>query len=165
MINLPFLKTAIAIVCTAAGLAIGMSVGQNRVNELKLQHAEFLQQITTQINANNEALRKAQENIREAHNAVQAATVEAERRNQVDAAAARTAGDRLRQRAEAIAARGCPAPRTAEPAGSGSAAEDPARMLADVLGRLEPFCRQLAAVADERGTAGAACEQSYDALK
>jgi hypothetical protein len=37
-------------------------------------------------------------------------------------------------------------------------------VLADVLGRLEEAGRRLAATADERGIAGAACERSYDSL-
>jgi hypothetical protein len=37
-------------------------------------------------------------------------------------------------------------------------------VLADVFGRLEEAGRRYAALADERGTAGAACERAYDAL-
>jgi hypothetical protein len=37
-------------------------------------------------------------------------------------------------------------------------------VLADVLGRLEEAGRELAAVADARGTAGTACERAYQAL-
>jgi hypothetical protein len=38
-------------------------------------------------------------------------------------------------------------------------------VLADVLGRLEEAGRELAAVADARGTAGTACERAYQALQ
>jgi hypothetical protein len=37
-------------------------------------------------------------------------------------------------------------------------------VLADVLGRLEEAGRELAAVADARGTAGAACQRAYQWL-
>jgi hypothetical protein len=38
-------------------------------------------------------------------------------------------------------------------------------VLADVLGRLEAAGRELAAIADARGAAGAACERAYEALR
>ena len=46
----------------------------------------------------------------------------------------------------------------------GQAAEDAARMRVDVLGRLGEAVRLYAAIADERGIAGTACEKAYGAL-
>ena len=47
---------------------------------------------------------------------------------------------------------------------SGETAEAAAGMLADVFRRCRERIGLLAAIADERGTAGATCERSYDAL-
>lgn len=85
-------------------------------------------------------------------------------RARADAAAAGAAADQLRQRVAALVAaaresRGNPAA-----AFVGPPAEDAAGMLADVLGRCVERVRVLAAVADDRGAAGGACERSYDAL-
>lgn len=55
-------------------------------------------------------------------------------------------------------------PQDAAPADLGPAAEDPARVLADVFGRCIARVRLLADLADERGRAGAVCERSYDTL-
>jgi hypothetical protein len=88
-----------------------------------------------------------------------AATVQT-RRVSADRAAAAAAGSGLRFRAEAVAAR-C----DAQPAGPGETAPSPGDLLANVLIELEAAGRELAAVADERGTAGAACEASFDTMK
>ena len=47
----------------------------------------------------------------------------------------------------------------------GQAAEDAARMRADVLGRLGEAVRLYADIADQRGIAGVACEQAYDGMR
>ena len=83
------------------------------------------------------------------------------------AAAAGIAGDGLRQRAAELAATAaCPAPTAPGPAPTPSSppTPSPAAVLADVLGRLEEAGRELAAVADARGTAGVACQKAYESL-
>lgn len=89
------------------------------------------------------------------------------RRAAAAAADARVAGDGLRIRAHQLAATAaCPAATATNPtaASSGPPNTSPATVLADVLGRLEEAGRELAAIADARGTAGAACERAYLAL-
>ena len=81
--------------------------------------------------------------------------------------AGRIAGDGLRQRAAELAATAaCPAPTAPGPAPTPSSppTPSPAAVLADVLGRLEEAGRELAAVADARGTAGVACQKAYESL-
>ncbi len=87
-------------------------------------------------------------------------------RARADAVVAAAAAGRLQQRVAALlaaardrAAAGDPAPSAGSPA-----ADDAAGVLADVLGRCVERVRRLAEVADERGAAGAACEQAYDSL-
>lgn len=88
-----------------------------------------------------------------------------------DADLARAAGNSLRARADHYASL-CAAPGPQPgPAGSapaapaGPPAAHPGLVLADVLGRLDEAGRQLAALADARGTAGTACERAHDALR
>ncbi len=82
-----------------------------------------------------------------------------------DAVIAAAADGRLRKRIAALlAARGGQTGADTAFAGDSAPAEDAARVLADVLGRCVDRIRVLAAVADERGAAGSACERSYQTL-
>ena len=84
---------------------------------------------------------------------------QAKAKAQASAASAVAASGRLRQRADAIAAACSPSPTAAGPAAS-----SPGYLLADMLGRMDAAGRELAAIADERGIAGATCERAYKAL-
>lgn len=101
------------------------------------------------VDAAERALRELeyQEIARAAH--------ERTRQIQDAAAAAGRAGERLRDVYAAAVARGCPA----DPAG-GAAAAGASHLLADVQRRLGEAAGELAAVADYRGAAGAACERA-----
>lgn len=81
----------------------------------------------------------------------------------VDAARADGARDALRlQLAAFVAANRRPAD---SPASSGSApAGDALDVLADVLSRADQRAGDLAKLADDRGTAGAACQHAYESL-
>lgn len=81
-----------------------------------------------------------------------------------DAAIADAAAGRLRDRVAALVAAARQAAQHPGAAASGPATDDATGMLADVLGRCVTRIRFLAAVADQRGAAGQACERSYDAL-
>lgn len=82
---------------------------------------------------------------------------------QRDAAAARAAAHGLRERADAVAAAGCPAgdPGTAP---RGPSASNGPHLLADVLGELAARADRLAEQADAARIAGQLCERAYDAL-
>ncbi|MDZ4193846.1 MAG: DUF2514 family protein [Pseudomonas sp.] len=80
-----------------------------------------------------------------------------------DAARADSALERLQQRLAAAEQRSRDAGNSIT-AQLGKAAEDAARMRADVLGRLGDAVRLYAGIADERGIAGATCEKAYDGL-
>lgn len=81
-----------------------------------------------------------------------------------DAVIADAAAGRLQQRVVALIAAAREAARHPETVQPSPAADDPAGMLADVLGRCVARVRLLATAADERGAAGSACEREYDAL-
>lgn len=78
--------------------------------------------------------------------------------------AADVAGNGLRVQAASFAASASAAAGDSEVAGDCKAAGDAARVLAELLGRVEEAGRRMAAVADERGDAGQACERAADAL-
>ena len=96
----------------------------------------------------------------DAHKEIARDAQERTTRARADAATAGRAADSLRDAYAAALQRRCDPATTA---GSAPAA-DAAAVLADVLGGLESAARELAAIADERGTAGAACERTYHAL-
>lgn len=73
---------------------------------------------------------------------------------------ARAAGDEL-QRTFAAALARCRDPAVAEGSAPAAGTGD---LLADVSRRIDSAAGELAAVAQERGRAGSACERSYDAL-
>jgi hypothetical protein len=81
-------------------------------------------------------------------------------RVRADAATADRAAARLRDVYAGAVARGCPA--VAE---GGAAAAGAPGVLADVLASLDTRVRALGRIADERGLAGAACEQAFEALR
>ncbi|MFN3766845.1 MAG: DUF2514 family protein [Ectopseudomonas guguanensis] len=100
----------------------------------------------------------------------QAATekADAEAQQQLDAARgdaerAGSALERLQQRLAAAEQRSRDAGNSIT-AQLGKAAEDAARMRADMLGRLGEAVRLYVDIADQRGIAGAACERAYDGV-
>lgn len=101
-------------------------------------------------------VKSKEENARETATKIEAANA--------DAASARSASNRLRQRVAALvsAARAAAAHPGAGPAVA--PADDPAGMLANVLGRIDERAGVLAAHADAARIAGASCEREHDAL-
>lgn len=81
-----------------------------------------------------------------------------------DAERSGSALERLRQRLAAAEQRSRDAG-NAITSQLGQAAEDAARMRADMLGRLGEAVRLYAGIADQRGIAGSACERAYDAVR
>jgi chromosome segregation ATPase len=101
----------------------------------------------------------------------QTETEKADAEAQEQLAAARTDADRAGSALERLQQRLAAAEQRSRDAGNaitaqlGQAAEDAARMRADVFGRIGAAAQLYAAVADDRGIAGSACEKSYDAVK
>jgi hypothetical protein len=128
---------------------------RQRLTEAALVESERARQVETQWrDKQQEVTSNAQEQVRAAA---------------ADAARARSAADVLRKRAEALASQ-CPAYRdeaSRDPASAfgGATTESPGTVLAELLGRLASTAGELAAIADARGAAGAACEKAYGVLK
>ncbi|WP_417585578.1 DUF2514 family protein [Pelagibacterium sp.] len=101
----------------------------------------------------------------------QAATEKADAEAQEQLAAARTDAERAGSALERLQQRLAAAEQRSRDAGNtitaqlSQAAEDAARVRADLLGRVGEAAQLYAGVADERGIAGSTCEKAYDAVK
>lgn len=100
----------------------------------------------------------------------QAAVEKADAEAQQQLAAARGDAERASSALERLKLRLAAAEQRSRDAGNsitaqlGKAAEDAARVRADMLGRLGEAVQLYAAIADERGVAGTACEKAYDGV-
>jgi hypothetical protein len=162
-----------AAAAAVAGLAwawIVFGYGAGREDEgYQRGHAEFLELHATTAAAARQAERTQRDEEQRrvaAQRANDERTEQALQKARADVAIADATADRLRQRIEALvaSARSGQAGGGATPGSVGPPTEDAAGVLADVLGRCIARVQLLAAVADERGERGAACERSYDSL-
>lgn len=101
----------------------------------------------------------------------QAATEKADEEAQQKLAAARDDAERAGSALERLKLRLAAAEQRSRDAGNsitaqlGQAAEDTARVRADLFGRLGAAAQLYAGIADQRGIAGVACEKSYDVVR
>jgi hypothetical protein len=131
-------------------------------------HAEFTH-LLAEDTAKSLASERQQREIEQRRAAAQKEIDDAGERTlakaRADALLAGTDAARLRQRIAALIAAGRgQASHDPAPPQVGPPTDDPTAVLADVLGRCVSRVQLLAAVADERGTAGATCERAYDSL-
>ncbi len=154
-------------------LALVIVAGGQQIRVLSAQSVAFkaqadLANYRTEVSERDRraALFVTQENQRR-----QAATEKADAEAQEQLAAARTDAERAGSALERLQQRLAAAEQRSRDAGNaitaqlGQAAEDAARMRADVFGRIGAAAQLYAAVADDRGIAGTACEKSYEAVK
>ena len=166
--SVPVAKLAGAALLIALAVA---GVQTYRLSEERLAHAETSRTHAETISRLERRAREAESAARETERSWTAAMerVVNEHQTQIDQAradadAAASAGERLRQRVAELTA-GCRrAAGGSAVAGSGQAADATARVLADVFSEVERVGREMAAEADRRGIAGAACEAAYGAL-
>jgi hypothetical protein len=142
----------------AAALAWG-SVAQLRVVALRGHIDASAAKAAADALAASEAARAEERRLALAHREIANEAERLARLSRDAAVRSAAAGDGLRERAAAVAAR-CDSPAAAR----GASAPDPGLLLADVLGRLEAAGRELAAESDRRGIAGSTCERAADAL-
>jgi hypothetical protein len=167
------LGTALWPVVGAAALGMLATVGwlSYRVSDLKEdlqgQGAKFNEErlLASRATAREEAKNRAEEKrVRDAQQEKIDAAEQTIARERADRAIADAAAGRLSQRLDAYLASARKAARDPTPAQASPPADDPTGVLAELLGRCSARVRLLASVADERGTAGQLCEQSYDTL-
>lgn len=160
-----------AAAIAGAALFAALGVQTIRVDHALRDLAEIKAAWQTDRAAAAEASRKAEAAARAEETRVRAeqeekidAAEKAAERARADRAIADAAAGRLSQRVAALVAAAREAASHPQVVQPGAPTADPAGMLADVLGRCVARVRLLATVADERGTAGQLCEQSYDAM-
>ena len=151
MIPAPLIQAGVALALLLGAWAHGYRHGKD-VEQRKT--AEAVQAATDAARA--EESRRVMR-LQEAQDAEHLARKAAQR----DAAAARAAVDRLRDTAAAFAS----VPGDPAAAGGCAAADDRARVLADLLGRAAARADQLAEQADGARIAGQLCQSAYDALR
>ena len=155
---------ALALVVVAGGQQIRVSSAQSVADGAQRELADYRAEVAERDR--RAAMFVIQENQRR-----QAATEKADAEAQQQLAAARgdaeragTALERLQQRLTAAEQRSRDAGNSIT-AQLGQAAEDTARVRADLFGRLGAAAQLYAGIADQRGIAGVACEKSYDGVR
>jgi len=148
----------------AGGQQIRVLSAQSVVAEAQADLATYRTEVSERDR--RAALYVMQENQRR-----QAATEKADAEAQEQLAVARSDAERAGSALERLKLRLAAAEQRSRDAGNAitaqlsQAAEDAARVRADVFGRVGEAAQLYAAVADDRGIAGTACEKSYDAVK
>lgn len=158
----------------AAGLVLAMVVGgvqQVRVYGLQVDLANEKSAHSNYRTEVAERDRRAAMFVIQENQRRQAATEKANEEAQQQLAAARGDAERAGSALERLKLRLAAAEQRSRDAGNsitaqlGKAAEDAARMRADVLGRLGEAVQLYAAIADERGIRGANCEKAWMGLE
>lgn len=154
----------LALAVVAGGQQIRLLSAQSVASKAQADLASYRTEVSERDR--RAALFVIQENQRR-----QAATEIADAEAQEQLAAARTDAERAGSALERLQQRLAAAEQRSRHAGNaitaqlGQAAEDAARVRADVFGRVGAAAQLYAGVADERGVAGSACEKAYDAVK
>lgn len=153
----------LALVLVAGGQQIRVISAQSVASKAQAELANYLTEVSERDR--RAALYVIQENQRR-----QAAVEKADAEAQEQLATARGDAERAGSALERLKLRLAAAEQRSRDAGNAitaqlsQAAEDAARMRADVFGRVGEAAQLYAAIADDRGIAGSACEKSYDSL-
>ncbi len=153
----------LALAVVAGGQQIRVLSAQSDAAQARTDLADYRTEVSERDR--RAALFVIQENQRR-----QAETEKADAEAQEQLAAARTDAERAGTALERLQQRLAASEQRSRDAGNAitaqlsQAAEDAARVRADVLGRVGEAAQLYARVADERGVAGAACERAYDSV-
>ena len=155
---------ALALAVVAGGQQIRVLSAQSVASKAQVDLANYRTEVSERDR--RAALFVIQENQRR-----QAETEKADAEAQEQLASARTDAERAGSALERLQQRLATAEQRSRDAGNAitaqlsQAAEDAARVRADVFGRIGEAAQLYAAVADDRGIAGATCEKSYEAVR
>lgn len=158
-----------AALAAAAAVLVGlqtMRLADERAahSKTRAEHSAQMQQLERQALLQERAARlEEQRRTVEVQKAADEAQLQLEQAR-ADAAAAGTAGQRLRDRIAQLTAACRPAASKAPTASTGPATDATADLLARVQQRLDDAADGIARYADEARAAGTACQRSYDAL-
>lgn len=154
----------LALVVVAGGQQVRVLSAQSDAAQAQADLASYRTEVSERDR--RAALFVIQENQRR-HAVTEKADAEAQER----LAAARTDAERAGNALERLQQRLAAAEQRSRDAGNsitaqlGQAAEDTARVRADLFGRLGAAAQLYAGIADQRGIAGVACEKSYDGVR
>ena len=154
----------LALVLVAGGQQVRVYSAQTQAAKAQTDLADYRAEVAERDR--RAAVFVIQENQRR-----QAATEKADAEAQQQLAAARDDAERAGSALERLKLRLAAAEQRSRDAGNsitaqlGQAAEDAARVRADMLGRLGEAVRLYADIADQRGIAGVACERAYDGVR
>ena len=171
MIPLPWFRPWMAWAAAVAAMAALLGLQTVRLADERADHqttkADYNQRVANAEKAGRQAVEDARAEEQRRTAAVQEIANEAQKELDVarsDADAARSAGERLRDRIAQLTAACRAAASNPDAANAGAPAEVPADLLADVQRRLDEAADGIAGFADKSAAAGKACERSYDAL-
>ncbi|WP_236322205.1 DUF2514 family protein [Aeromonas veronii] len=137
-------------------------------DERLVWQAKWDRQVAELASAKARSLQLAREEEQRRQDAIEKVRQDAEQqiaRAQTDAVAANAVAVSLREQTRRLAARASQGASHSDTAQPSQAVEQPAVVLADVLGRIDARAGELAAAYDRARAAGLACEQAYDALR
>jgi hypothetical protein len=166
----------VALAATSGVLAWELHVAQRAEQRARAtlateraERAQEREKLTADALAASEAARALEARWRAHNTEVQTDAQNRIRAASADAARARAAADSLQRRVETVAAQ-CANPQRDTAADSGFApggpsAQDPSVVLPQLFRWVAQAAGELAAIADARGAAGAACEKAYGGLK
>lgn len=163
----PWMAWAAAVAVMAALLGLQTVRLADERADHQTTKADYNQRVANAEKAGRQAVEDAWAEERRRTEAVQEIANEAQSKLDqalADAGAARSAGERLRDRIAQLTAACRAAASNPDAASSGAPAEATADLLADVQRRLDEAADGIAGFADKSAAAGKACERSYDAL-
>ncbi len=153
---------ALAVLAASIGFA-GWQF--TRAERFQAEFADYRAKTEAQERKRTDAARVAEQKTRIEQQEAQDEATRSNQRAIDDARSAGLAAGRLRERAAALAtAARCPAPDSSL-AASSPAAEAPADLLADLLGRVDEAAGEIGRYADQARIAGQLCVKSYEALE
>lgn len=159
----PWAYWVLALLLVAGGQQLRVEIAQNVASKAQTGLANYRTEVSERDRRSTLAALQETKRRMAAIDEVQKDAEQQLEAARTDAADAGSALERLKLRLEAAEQRSRDAGNSIT-AQLSQAAENAARMRADMLSRLGEAVRLYAAIADERGVAGAACEKAYDGL-
>ena len=138
--------------------------GRAELAESRQSHLVYVAQVERKAREATEAARIEEQRRKEAQVEIVQLARQSAQRTAEDLDHRVAASQRLRERAEQLAARCDPVPGDRSTADGGEAAAPSGAVLANMLSRVDQAAGELARFADASSTAGAACERAYDSL-
>jgi hypothetical protein len=158
-------SVTLALAGGVAVLALLLHLERGAHDKVRANFAEYrttAERLSTEADTRN---RTIEQELQDAKDAQVKLAAEAARKIAQHRVAAVAASDRLRDAADAAAARAGEKCTDSTTAGGGEAADDPGNMLALVLGEVDDIAGRLAEALERSRSAGLTCERLYDEVE